>query len=259
MPRELHRLWLDDKPPSSSEEFTTAAPPLSSYSSIRPGACVDGPDEIQQGIDQRLRQLKAIRTLGYEYLTPLGVGKTMQMIQDEDELRKQMEEQMQHDAPTAENLLGEAEQERVQLQQRVQDPVEPEPVTPAQQQQVQPSIQPETQPTEIDLDEEIPQAGEADYDQGYDEDEDVDEGNTFDRQYDRAFMVSEQYEAHDEEEEHEPIGAHFITPTRPEEVQLNRGIFHSGSTPIPTFPSESSFDAGNVSINGSDLDMTIDD
>lgn len=204
---------------------------------MRPGSCFDGTDEIQQTIGERSKQLKAIRTLGYEYLTPLGVGKTMQMIQEDIEMRRQMEEQMQQEVPTAENLLGEVDQEQLEHQVQVGVAEEEEPGTPV----------------EPDMDGDIPEAEEANYDE-YDEDE----GTTFERQYDRAFMVTEQYQAPAEQVEHveEPQGAHFVTPTR-DEVQANR--FHSGSTPVTTHLSDSSFDAGNVSVNGSDLDMTIDE
>ncbi|CDR38981.1 CYFA0S02e09956g1_1 [Cyberlindnera fabianii] len=292
IPRDVHHLWLnrDDGPTvnGNSDErvgssgYGLSAPPLSSYSSQRPGPVNTG--------DEKLRQLRSIRTFGFSYLAPLGVGKTMQTLVEERELRKQMEEQFQSDNPTVENLMGEvgqpqmnseilAEEQQGQEQGFEQD-TEQEQQNRQQQQQHQtptqaplPSQQtpqqiPQAQTPVRDLDDDIPDADDADYG-GYD-DEIEDTGNTLERQYDRGFMVSEQYEREDdinqdvvEEEQGQGQGqaapVQFATPMH-NNSRLSH-LAHSGSmNSIATGASgfESSFEA-NISMNASDLDMTIDD
>ncbi|ODV73913.1 uncharacterized protein CYBJADRAFT_80293 [Cyberlindnera jadinii NRRL Y-1542] len=277
-PQDFHRLWLDNdekkhskskSEKASSSESPRSAPPLSSYSSTRPGASLDNADEVQQSISQRVRQLRDIRTLGFEYLTPLGVGKTMQMVQDELELRRQLNDQMNDGAPTAENLLGEATlEQQLPLQEEGQHQYSVTEVQGAEEPEASRTEEdgplPEAQNLELlgDLDDDVPEADEAVYDMSYnDEVEDV---RTFESQYDRGFMVAEQYEADSAEHEDAqrrdsaPV-AHFITPTHINGENQHRNeqqrSFESEQLPI----SESSFDVSNVSMNGSDLDMTIDD
>lgn len=285
IPRDVHHLWLqknqveranikknnDDETTTITTITTTNyAPPLSSYSSERPGALIlDGKsnedfysnDLIQNDIQIKLRQLKSIRTLGYSYLTPLGIGKTMETLDEELQIRRQMEQQLESEPATAENLLGEANDLRNEEEQ-IQSP-----------QTQQPEIQRTPQPEIVNFDDEIPEAEENSYSLAYDDEEDlepVNDANEFESQYDRGFMVTEQFESQEinEEDDIPQQHAQFITPTRHElsnsntSEQVGRFVQNnlrnlSGSTSFNT--TDNSFDNVNASINESDLDMTIDD
>lgn len=248
IPRDVHHLWLqpNEKPNNKNKPESTRtnlyrrtpeddydlnqlqrsayAPPLSAYSSERPGAILPSRDISSAGSDQndailndiefRTRELKTIKTLGYSYLAPLGVGKTMKALNEEMEIKRQMDEQYQAEAPTAENLLGEGDNvDDPELNEDIQnDNVQNVNSTSAsaslgtprriQPEETQNDSQIETQATEqINLDDEIPEAEENSYDHIYDQANDHSEEEIFydgqpayERQYDQDFMVSEEYQ-----------------------------------------------------------------
>ncbi|GMM37093.1 hypothetical protein DASC09_044180 [Saccharomycopsis crataegensis] len=88
------------------------APPLSSYSSACVGATISSlssSDIFLNELDSRLVQLDRIKTYGFTYLKPLGIGKTMQTLIDEKNM--ELQENGNHEftesmAGTAENLVG---------------------------------------------------------------------------------------------------------------------------------------------------------
>ncbi|KAH3680550.1 hypothetical protein WICPIJ_008241 [Wickerhamomyces pijperi] len=265
IPRDVHHIWLKTESTTNQEaatsttsfssssqsqnqaarpntqpqqrptSFANYAPPLSSYSSERPGAILHSslrsinesnsnyygniPDMVSTDVELRLRQLRSIRTLGFSYLAPLGIGKTMETLEEENMIKRQMSEQFQNEASTAENLLGEAdnagnnsntENGAGAAQFRNQNNMN---AVPDAQQQVQESQQlnfppvqghdqPETQETEVNLDDLISDA--ESYSNNYELDDEndliVNDGETFESQYDRGFMVREQYDQYGAED-----------------------------------------------------------
>lgn len=317
VPRDVHHLWLqpNEKPNSrnkvpdptranihrrnqedhneqSQRQRTFYAPPLSAYSSERPGAAVPSRDVSSAGSDQndailndietRIKELRSIRTLGYSYLAPLGIGKTMRTLNEEMDIKRQMDEQFQAEAPTAENLLGEGDPQE-------EDGNEDAESTDAiyngdlesGREQLPVDEQGETQATEqVDLDDEIPEAEENSYDHIYDqasEDEIIYEGQpAYERQYDQGFMVSEEYQEEENVVDPQSIRSPYtrdqlLTPEQAFVNRRNPNTSLASSRPNVSFSSSfsnsniqhdsfnDSTHPGDISVNESDLDMVIDD
>ncbi|ODQ82589.1 hypothetical protein BABINDRAFT_164360 [Babjeviella inositovora NRRL Y-12698] len=119
LPRDVHHLWLDatdtqtdslhrhlnlqsqvsphqrslqQQLQEQEEQLNVVAPPLSSYSSAYPGAMPDearNPSNLQTlapDLQTRVNYLNSIRTLGFSYLKPLGVNKTMAHMMEEQHM-----------------------------------------------------------------------------------------------------------------------------------------------------------------------------
>lgn len=321
MPRDIHHLWMQPNEKTSNKNKSDSsrnnlfrrnqeddselnqrqrilyAPPLSAYSSERPGAMLpsresqssatasstetDFNDLIFNDIEQKMRELRSIRTLGDSYLAPVGVGKTMKTLHEEMQIKEQMKEQYQHEAPTAENLLGEGdnvvEDEDIEGSDQVGEALQ------RNEQPIQPDGQEETQATEqIDLDDEIPEAEENTYDHIYDQANDMseneieyDDQTAYERQYDEGFMVSEEYQQDDEEvtpRNNRPTGVNYTREQirTPEYSPVNNetsgrqnatfsSSFNSFSRNVRDSFNDTTTHPGDISINESDLDMVLDD
>lgn len=319
IPRDIHHLWMQPNERSSSKnkldprhninrrtqeddndmsqrQRISYAPPLSAYSSERPGAMIstkdsnnttstDYNDLIFSDIEHKMRQIRSIRTLGDSYLAPVGIGKTMKTLYEEQEIKKQMDQQYQAEAPTAENLLGEGDNAIEDEDDEDDDEeegyhVSQEPQHISGAQELQASAQEGTQATEqIDLDDEIPEADDNSYDHIYDQVDggseqelEYDDQTAYERQYDQGFMVSEEYQR--SEEDVTPRGHRSVNYAReqirtPENVQVNEPMtvrqnatfsssFGSFSRNVRDSLNDSTYSGGDVSVNESDLDMVLD-
>ncbi|CCH42935.1 Midasin [Wickerhamomyces ciferrii] len=299
IPRDIHHLWIqkdgqaikkkegqrnnqlrnpflnDDQTHRRRPHF---APPLSAYSSDRPGTMYSqGANSLDINdpmfdIEVRMDALRSLRSLGHDYLAPIGIDRTQKAIDEEREMRRQMEEQHRSEVPTAENLMGEGEaveeeedviaidelEQEEQQQQQQQQPgnnviEEEEEIrgeSGGEQQQQGDQQNEDTQPTEeVNLDDDIPEAEENSYDHIYDEaDEPEDrdvmyEGDSaFERQYDEGFMVSEEYQEVDSAEEE----IRTVDTPRIEE-RYQRFMRHDFQTPNST--STSNTNGGNNTAN----------
>lgn len=313
VPRDVHHLWLqpNEKPSrnkvpdqaragihrrnqeehseQNQRQRSLYAPPLSAYSSERPGASLPSRDSSSAGSDQndiilndiesRIRELRSIRTLGYSYLAPLGIGKTMRTLNEEMDIKRQMDEQYQTEAPTAENLLGEGDNAQEGDDAESTDAIYNGDLESGREVPV--DEQGETQATEqVDLDDEIPEAEENSYDHIYDqasEDEIVYEGQqAYERQYDQGFMVSEEYQEEENISEPQTTRSGYtrdqlMTPEQGFVNRRNPNTSLASSRPNVSFSSSfsnsniqhdtfnDSTHPGEISVNESDLDMVIDD
>ena len=195
-------------------------------------------DQIQNDIQLKLRHLKSMRTLGYSYLAPLGVGKTMEMIDEEIEMKRQMEEQFESQQPaTVENLMGEVNdlgepQVQAQTEATPQTQDQTHSHTHSHSHMADQDGEGHGQAAEgVDLDDDIPEAEENSYSLAYDDDdlEPVHDVNQFETQYDRGFMVEEQYESQDVDElsqrqprNQEQQHTQFATPTRVDQANTSQ-------------------------------------
>lgn len=207
VPRDIHTLWLD-----SQQEPNVPVSSSWLVESLR-----DGFDAETSGI-VRQQQLNRIRTLGYNYLKPAGIGKTMMLLGEEREMKRQV----MGEETTAENLMGEgnqlsqSEQQPEDEQQDPQDPQDPE-----SEHEPEPEID-----MNANLDDQVEEAEEYEVSQDYA------------AQYEEGFMVNEEYEE------------------LPQDINTPAFAATATSNTVSS-PPENDI-SHDISQDISDLDMTID-
>lgn len=181
--------WAYSQRPSSAILWTSANSP--------------GLTSLGINFDEEARNnyLESIRTFGYDYMKPPGISKTMQDVLDEDELSDEFgeedgdfvdEDEMDN---SAENMEEDEEEfdEFADDEEDADEVNDPEHAQQERQQRNEPLDLDD--PDEVNLDDEIAQASDFDYDDS--------EGGYDDQDFGDPFMVDEDYGAASDAEEEE--------------------------------------------------------